>query len=153
MYKYIILLSFLCSCGPPVDFTTKHGVDIYRGELKEITIILMENSLDFYINRLPELTPNITEAQIRFALKNSRIEWYNAPIPCYASEKGCAGLQQYKLIMVEWKLALYKSAFFHEIHHMMDELLWDNFDYVHENSWWSLIPQLNEEFKVFEFNL
>jgi hypothetical protein len=80
-------------------------------------------------------------------LRGARIEWSSKPITLvgrFWSVRDKAGLQQGKGVMVHWQGSVLTSALFHELHHMVDEIILKRGpDYKHEDKeWWDLVPEL-----------
>ena len=152
MKKFIIFSFLLSGCVKfPVDFTTKHNIDVWSEDIEQITLPLMENAIDYYIDELPKIYP-LQSSDVRYALYNGRVEWYRTELACEESPKGCAGLQWYRLVLLHWKGYIHKSALFHEFHHVIGQYIWYNSDSEHKNEqFWDTVPILKEKFKILDF--
>lgn len=158
------------------DFFTKHGTAIWTNGIKEITKELVEEALDFYIgemvrarveaidaikvlNQQPKtpvemwnlLDPRLTLEKINEMLNGASIEFRNVPITVIWPHLGTIKayeLQWGNTMMVQWLGAISKSAFFHGLQHMVDELVLGKLpDYKHEDLlWWQLVERFNRGF-------
>lgn len=138
-----------------------HGVAVWNGGVRLIHQHLMREALEFYTRRLPELAHEydlpekhlINISNLTCMFPGARIEWTKKPITIIArfwKVKDKNGLQQGKGVMVRWMGSLSQSALFHELHHMVDEIILKRGpDYKHENRpWWDLVPILRREFEI-----
>jgi len=118
----------------------------------------LKNLLILFLDRLPTLVKakfpgesieqRITKSALCKMLYGSGIEWHVEPISLFSKSgwavQDKAGLQQGKNIAVQWQGSYIKSALYHELLHMVDELvLLRAPDYKHENKrWWALVNEL-----------
>lgn len=140
----------ICSCAAVAPtFVTSHGTHVTTNGIEEITPEYMELALDFYILWMPGLYEVHAEG-IEQMLKHADIEWL--PDLVEYNGKRFYGLQWQRWCIVYWPGAIHKSVLFHELHHMMDELIFKKSpDYNHENiRLWSTLLILNKEFKEFK---
>lgn len=142
------------------DFVV-HGVAVWNGGTNCIHSMITREALEFYTHRLPELAHEydlpeknlISVSNLTCMLPGARIEWTKKPITIigrFWQVRDKNGLQQGKGIMVRWMGSFSQSALFHELHHMVDEIVLKRGpDYKHENkAWWALIPILRQEFEI-----
>lgn len=140
------------------DYFVDPGVAIWKGGVPALTLEAMRGTFEFYIETLPKIIQdrgmglpyaNVTTHNLRLMLRNARVEWTRKPITLISkfwSVKDKAGLQQGKGVMVHWQGSIRDSALFHELHHMVDEIILERGpDYKHEDKeWWNLIPELKQ---------
>jgi len=135
------------------DYITKHGTAVWTDGLPIIDRERMEQALDFYIRKLPSYASQveISTEQLEYMLKGAQIEWSRKKISAIGigwQVKDKAGLQSGKAIKVYWSGSIVNSALYHELHHMVDEIVIGlPPDYKHERTgWWSIIPALKKDF-------
>ena len=140
------------------DYYVDPGVSIWNSGIPELTAQAMKTVFEYYIRMLPKIIgdfgmadryPEVTANALREMLRNARVEWTRKPITLIArfwSVKDKAGLQQGKGVMVHWQGSVKDSALFHELHHMVDEIILKRGpDYKHEDKeWWHLVPELKQ---------
>jgi len=142
------------------DFITRHGTKIWIGKCP-ISVGDMNDILDFYIERLPKLCKvselayprSITVSTLQQMLNNASIVWSDRPpsvIGIGWCIKEAAGFQRGKQILLHFKDNLLESALFHELHHMIDEIILGvKPDYKHERTqWWNLVPILKQHYRM-----
>lgn len=133
------------------DFTTKHGTYVWRNNISGLTKIVVEKALDFFVEQVPLFYPNIKPAELEGMLQDAKIEFRDGGITLYAigwDVRDKSGLQQGRAIMVKWNGSIVESAFFHELMHVVDEIIFHKEpDYKHENlGWWNFEGVLNSDF-------
>ena len=118
----------------------------------------LKGMLALFMDRLPVLIKtrfaghaieqNVTKVALCKMLYGSGIEWQRELIS-RISKSGWAvtdktGLQQGKNIAVQWQGSFIKSALYHELLHMVDEMiLLRKPDYKHENKkYWAMVNEL-----------
>lgn len=100
--------------------------------------------------RLKEEETKITSDALIKMLDGATIEWrwnYISLMGIGWTVKDKAGLQRGKAVMVKWERNIFATALYHELLHMVDEVvLGREPDYRHENKpWWDLIPDLKKK--------
>jgi len=123
------------------DFVLPDGTGVRANGLP-ITPAMVVNALDFYITHLAMLRP-IPELVLRAATSPMRIEFTPGPIH---GDK--AGLQQGKAVQVHWRSGFDDNAFFHELHHVVEEYVLRRRDYDHSDAyWWSVVPEIQRKWR------
>ena len=134
------------------DYTTKQGTAVWTDGLKIIDKGRMETVLDFYIKNLSKYAPyDVSPVRLEYMLKNSNIEWSRKSVSGIGLGwlvKDKAGLQSGKYVKLHWTGSIVRSALYHELHHMVDEIILGvTPDYKHERiEWWSVIEKLKNDF-------
>jgi len=138
------------------DFVTKHGTKVWVGKCS-VFIDDMNDILDFYTEKLPQLCNKflitITSTDLRKMLNNASIVLSDKPLSVIGigwQIREAAGLQRGRQIIVYLKDGLIESALFHELHHMIDEIILGvKPDYKHERTqWWNLVPILKQHYRM-----
>jgi hypothetical protein len=85
-------------------------------------------------------------------LKGAQIQWSRGLISSIGlgwKVKDKAGLQSGRCIKVHWPGMIKHSALFHELHHMVDEIVFGREpDYEHQRTkWWELIKKLKDDYE------
>ena len=158
MKKLCILFIFMfLGCGDPCKgFLTSTNVCVLIPEDVEIPEELIENSIIFFAETLPKLTNrSLTPSDVYSAVSGTTITWF---VEVYEIN-GCRneGQQSGKNIWVWWNLKLIgsllpneilsRTVLFHEMLHLVDEVVFDIRDYRHEDlEWWLLQYVLNTLF-------
>ncbi|RLC88667.1 MAG: hypothetical protein DRJ03_01980 [Chloroflexi bacterium] len=137
------------------------GVSVWDGDIRFITETAVVDALKFYVERLPTLLEEqhmaekhvVTSDALWTMLFTAQIEWTDKPITLISrfwQIRDANGLQQGKSIMVRWTGSISGSALFHELHHMVDEIVLKRSpDHKHENKhWWALVPMLKRESEI-----
>lgn len=91
-------------------------------------------------------------------LSGARIVWSKDPVSSFTrfwQIHDVNGLQKGKGIEVRWMGSVSESALFHELHHMVDEIILRRSpDYKHEaEAWWDSVRVLKAKFKPIEEGL
>lgn len=122
--------------------------------------INLKKALDVFVKKLPSLITKllpetapeqmVTSGDLSAMLYSSRLEFRDKKLGTAGigwSVKDAAGLQQGRGIMLRWQGSLVRSALFHELFHMVDEMILRMApDYKHErNEWWALVGTLKDE--------
>jgi len=127
-----------------------NGIDVIKRPM-------IKNALFLLLKNFPRRTNIANFEEIMRALSGCTIEFRQEPISLMGlgwAVEGKAGIQKRKSIIVHWKGSIEKSAFYHEILHLIDENAlrfrmkdpgkWRP-DYKHENEeLWRLEPILNQ---------
>jgi len=114
------------------SYITKQGVAVYavnEGTLQDKTNwspteLDVVDALDFFVRNLPRYLPEVHENDLINMLKDSVVEFQEKPVGAIGIGwlvKDKAGLQQGKAMLVQWPGTIARSAFFHELMHMVDE--------------------------------
>jgi len=151
----VFLLFFFRWYNSRPDYFTKHGTAVWKDRIGAVYKGRVEHAIDYYITKLPEIA-RTEKVELRerlpFMLKGASIEWSGKLISSVGlgwKVKDKAGLQSGKCIKVYWPGSIKNSALFHELHHMVDEIVFGHApDYKHERtSWWNLIRKLKEDYE------
>jgi hypothetical protein len=151
----VFLLFFFRWYNSRPNYFTKHGTAIWMDGINAVYRARMEHALDYYIAKLLELAKNqMTDlkGKLPFMLKGASIEWSRKLISSMGigwKVKDKAGLQSGKNIKVHWPGSIKNSTLFHELHHMVDEVVLGlGPDYEHKRTqWWNLIRKLKEGYE------
>jgi hypothetical protein len=142
-----------------------HGAAVWTAGIRYLYKQHMDDALEFYITRLPQLLEEanlekyegkygkVTSSKLACMLVGARVEWTDRAISMatrFWTIRDANGLQQGRDVMVRWMGGIAGSALFHELHHMVDELILERGpDYAHANkAWWDLVPLLKKGFEV-----
>ncbi len=121
----------------------------------------MELALEFFAYTFPQLaieSPYLTGAEqaisqpeILRMFDGAHIRWRRGRISMFRKYWRCvdkSGLQDGKECIVHWPGGVIQSALFHELIHMVDEIILQRpTDYAHTNShWWELIVFLKRHY-------
>lgn len=111
----------------------------------------------FFIDAMLNLCEDNMEADwfprelILRVMSEAKIEWRSKPITLLSRYgwrvKDKAGLQQGTNIMVYWPGSIKESALFHELGHMVRQLVFkQEIDYKHEDKeWWGMISEIQNK--------
>lgn len=137
------------------------GAAVWTAGIRYLRQPHMDDALWFYITRLPELLADanlpgyeqVTESKLTCMLAGARVEWTDRSISIatrFWTIRDANGLQQGRDVMVRWMGGIASSALFHELHHMVDEMILERGpDYAHANkAWWDLVPLLKRGFEI-----
>jgi hypothetical protein len=133
-------------------FVTKHGISVWAYNIDEVTKEMIEEASEFYIAELPKKFKFLDSERILRELDNVEIYWYCNSLKCGKnSEKWCRGTYLNKRIRLVWYPAtknMSETAFFHELHHLVDDriLLRDGGEHL-DTIWWESVHLLNSEFR------
>jgi hypothetical protein len=150
------------------DFISKHGIAVWTGGVP-LDKAQFERLTYVFIRMLPSLVKShlsptdvecsdISENNLRGMLNGARVEWRRKPITIFSRwgwvVKDKEGLQQGRSVMVHWTESLISSAYYHELMHMVDEIvLHRGVDYTHKDvKWWGLVTNLKRAAAVDEVN-
>lgn len=129
-------------------FITKQGVAVWTCSTGPL-LSEIEDFLDFYIESVPEVWPQATKENITEMLRGAKIEFVTKLISIMGigwAIKDAYGVQQGNTIKVKYNLChLETTALCHELHHMMDELVFKvPPDYQHKLTvWWYTVGIIN----------
>lgn len=161
-FNGVALIIFLRRWLTEPDFITAQGTGVWTGGISAITKELMEEALDFYVDALIRLQAEesasmklvslaLERNHLEDMLKGASIDWRNGPVTVLWPRIGTIKayeLQWGKTMLVQWLGSVSKSAFFHGLQHMVDEIIlgeWPDYDHT-DSSWWALVDKLNKEF-------
>lgn len=100
-------------------------------------------AVGFYAANVGRAHRILSPPLIHAMLSDARIEFTKGPV-LWGEEK-FAGLQKARSVKVMWGDGFGYNAFFHELHHMVDERLLDRVDRRHEREdWWKIVSQLKK---------
>lgn len=140
-----VAVFLMCYMSKP-DFVTKQGTLVWHDRIG-VVLAQVEDVLAFFITVLPTLKSEVTKKQLEDMLKDARIEWSRKKVSWvsrYGAVLDKAGLQKGKGVMVHYTGSLIESALFHELIHMVKEVvLKQDPDAKHEDkAWWKIVPTL-----------
>jgi len=133
------------------DYITDQGTAIWSGGISNLSeqfaMAKMSAALHFFATELPKMVPGITSETLNIMLNQAKIDWKNKSLTLVGigwTVKDKAGLQDGNGIMLYWNGSIIHSALFHELFHMVDELVLHKApDYKHENTgWWEIATEL-----------
>jgi hypothetical protein len=147
----VALLVFLRWFFSKPDFFTEVGTAIWTGGIPQITKNFMDRALAHYAAKLNNINPKIRKELIKDMLSKAAIEWDISPVSYISNGwfmANKAGLHRGYDIKVQWKGSVSQSAFFHELHHMVDEIiLKKSADYEHKDVlWWKVENDIRGSF-------
>jgi hypothetical protein len=143
-----ILLVLFCKLFCRQTYETKHGIFVWitkRGPPKKE----VEDFIDFYIERLPEIWGFIKQKDIESAIRGCKIEFSERIFSFFGAgwkNVDKDGLQQGKNIKVKYNInGLERTLLAHDLHHMLDEVFFETKpDYEHKNVlWWYTVSVIN----------
>jgi hypothetical protein len=153
---FVVFYSWLRSVPDYTEDT--YGVSIWHGDVIQLRQAkdAHKNMFDFFVKTLPQLIDEhlpetapereITPQKISSMLYGSFLQWTTKKISLMGigwSVKDVAGAQRGKGMMVMWNGSMAGSALFHELFHMVDEIILGIVDYKHERKdWWALVSEL-----------
>jgi len=151
--KSIVLVTvFLCACGQQdYSYITPQGVEVYDDyctvcPAREI----VEATVEYYAMRAPDL---FNWAGVRRELDHVRVWWFDEPLPCIQSPKGCALLSRDALgfnISSEYpQEGITYSGLFHELTKIPFVLQGKPIDY--QSQVWGNVSVFNQELRAFGF--
>ena len=131
-----------------LDFCTKHNVCFFKQEIKVFSQKDIEYALDLFIDTLPFISNRyLTDREIERALSGLVVQW--SPVVIELAGKRYLGLQLDKWAVVVLQDELDKTAFFHELLHVVDKNVYNIDDINHEDvSWWRCEAILNRLYKL-----
>lgn len=161
-FNGVALIVFLRRWLTKPDFITKQGTGVWTGGIEAITKELMEEALDFYVDKMMQMQAEesasmklvslaLERNNLEDMLKGASIDWRSGPVTVLWPRVGVIKayeLQWGKTMLVQWLGSVPKSAFFHGLQHMVDEIVlgeWPDYDHV-DTSWWALVDRFNREF-------
>lgn len=127
-------------CWRPT-YITRMGTLVWTNGL-DIESEQVADAMCFYAANVGRAHKRLDESVILSLFSTARVEFTKRPI--WWGDRQSNGLQRGKAVVVRWLGGFGENAFFHELHHMVDEvLLGVKPDYKHERKqWWALISDL-----------
>jgi hypothetical protein len=135
-----------------------YGVSIWHGGIRQLknAKAAHKNLFNFFVDalppliakHLPETAPErgVTPQKLSAMLYGARLEWSGRPVSAIGigwTMKDKAGLQQGRSMVVHWNGSVAGSALFHELLHMVDDVILGIYDPKHERKdWWALVPKM-----------
>jgi len=123
---------------------------VWTDGIKEVEPGLIRAAITHFI-RTVSTTTTFTLDQLEDMLDGSGIEFRKGLLTWRGLGfvmEGKEGLQKGKWMAVHWRGSIKDSAFFHELCHMLDEVVRNHYDPKHEDSLlWGLEHQLNKTFQ------
>lgn len=132
-----------------IDYFSKRvGRKAHRGALKFFVSHLPRISREFLPPSAPEC--GLTSNRLEKMLRGVRVQWKRGPIRRWRywgwSAVDIAGAQKRNTIVLRWQETISMSALFHELQHMVDEVVFGRYDPKHQNEpWWRLTLKLKQE--------
>ncbi len=156
-----VVVFFRWFLSQPDFVIDQYGVYVWTGDLNHLKTDTAKERLtevlDLFVRALPEFIKKempencpeqmVTSSDLSQMLYESRIEFCRNKITLFSkfgwTVKDKAGLQMGKGVMVRWTNSFIKSALYHELFHMVDEIILKRSpDYKHEEEWWKLLSKL-----------
>lgn len=115
----IIFATLLAACGPdPVDFVTKHGIQVITGDIEEVTPELVETALAFYLDAFPAHYEPANRAQILDVYSKINIMFTETP-NYNMDDVPILGWRERNWLVIVWQGSIWQGALFHEITHVL----------------------------------
>jgi hypothetical protein len=150
------------------QYKTKQGTEIFSDVESVLGNYMptpdeMDQALDFFAYTLPLLTSSnpylsgpeqsLSQPEILRMFDGAKIHWRKDKTTMFRRYWKCvdkSGLQDGKECIVHWPGGVIQSALFHELIHMIDEVILKRApDYAHKNMhWWELIVFLKRHYAV-----
>jgi hypothetical protein len=108
------------------DYITKHGIAVWTNNISGVHRILLEYAIDVFLEEFPKQYTVATVDLLKQMLKDSAIEWNTTPVSWLSvgwNVRDKAGLQSGKHIKVQYLGDIGKTALFHELAHMVHEIV------------------------------
>jgi hypothetical protein len=133
------------------DFCLTDGTLVWTDGINTITPGLMQRALDFYQRRLVKFIFTINEAKVREAIASLCIWWSKDLVSFHSKSYHLVdkeGLQLGKDIKVHWRGTVSSSALFHEIHHVVQEVVMLKYPDLEHNDreWWQIEQEISKIF-------
>lgn len=125
------------------DFVLANGTGVWTNGLSIPKAAIMQAIL-FYERRVSELS-GLPHADVAAALKSMRVEFTATPI--IHNARRVAGLQQGRSVIVQWGGGFGSNAFFHELHHVVDQASGRDDHGHHRDEWWDHIAVIKREWR------
>jgi hypothetical protein len=130
-------------------YQTDEGLSVWTNGLP-ISFQAVKSAIAFYVTELhaSKVLKNSNALEIAEKLDALRIEFVEQRFTTiwYGKDKKYAGIQKGNFVKVAWLDGFDKNAFFHELHHYVDEVLRGSIDIRHEDDeWWALIPEMKHK--------
>ncbi len=142
MYSIAVLVVMRRRLQMPT-FVTRMGTRVWT-EVHAVKPEDVADAMCFYAANVGRAHKRLDESTILSLFASAQVEFTLGP--SWYGERKYAGLQKGKAVRVTWLGGFGNNAFFHELHHMVDEMLLTvKPDYKHERmDWWDMIPKLKQ---------
>jgi hypothetical protein len=142
----VIVIIGIYTIGNAPSYYTKHDVAVWTNGINQITKDLMEAALDTYIERVCLHRPDIKKEALLDMYSRMMVVWFTDTVGAVGigySLHDKEGLRGGYVIHLHWTGSVTSSALFHEVHHMVDDvILHKPSDYQHtDKAWWTVIGE------------
>jgi hypothetical protein len=135
------------------------GMSVWMGDVVAPSAkFVMVEAIEVFVEKFPGLARKhgfdgrVQSGALTKMIDGVRCEWRSGKISMISrwgwAVKDKAGLQSGKSIVVQWRGEISESAFYHELGHMVREMVLNiDVDYKHEDvEWWEAVREVKAEF-------